>query len=209
MRIAVVAHRRTETNAALAAAAGGSLLSPRQALLALAAGDVALARLDVRDELDGIEPGLETLDRLEAGGVLVLNRSAALVAAHDKLLTARALRRAGPPLGHDLRLVVAGGSVVGAARREAAPGEWRTNVALGGTSSPAAPPGDACALALAAAAATGADLVGVDLLPVRTGYVILELNGAVDTQPWYAPSGDLAGDAIATLLREAAGPRAA
>ncbi|MFN2627451.1 MAG: hypothetical protein ABR569_02290 [Gaiellaceae bacterium] len=37
-----------------------------------------------------------------------------------------------PPLGHDLRLVVPGGRVVGA-RRTPRPHEWRTNVALGGT----------------------------------------------------------------------------
>jgi glutathione synthase/RimK-type ligase-like ATP-grasp enzyme len=84
-----------------------------------------------------------------------------------------------PPQGQDLRLVVAGGSVVGAVKRIAAEGEWRTNVALGAIREPVAPPPEACALAVAAAGAIEADLVGVDLLPKPDGgYVVLELNGA-------------------------------
>ena len=88
-----------------------------------------------------------------------------------------------PPPGHDLRIVVAGGSVVGAIQRVAAHGEWRTNVALGGVRRPVSPPPAARELALAAAAAAAAegDLVGVDLLPTPGGgWVVLELNGAVE-----------------------------
>src|SRR5579885_2796007 len=69
------------------------------------------------------------------------------------------------PRGYDLRLVVAGDRVVGAVRRIAAPGEWRTNVALGARREPIAPPPEACALAVAAAEAIGGSLVGIDLLP--------------------------------------------
>ena len=72
-----------------------------------------------------------------------------------------------PTLGFDLRIVVADDHVIGAISRVAAPGEWRTNVALGAERRQATPPPDACALALAAARATGAALVGVDLLPGR------------------------------------------
>ena len=85
---------------------------------------------------------------------------------------------AGDPV--DLRLIVAAGHAIGAIQRVAADGEWRTNVSLGGARVPVEAPPEARELAVAAAAAVGGDLVGVDLLPVDGGYVVLELNGAVD-----------------------------
>ncbi|HXR12261.1 MAG TPA: ATP-grasp domain-containing protein [Gaiellaceae bacterium] len=282
MRFVVVAHRCTDTNEALAAAAEAlgvpaAVLPPRDALCLLEPGDVALGRLDVREGLDGIESGSVELERMVTAGVEVLNRPSTLVAAHDKLLTARALRLAGvphphswliaegmpapapelplvlkprfgswgrdvvlcrtaadltaalerasfrgwfrehgalaqelvPPLGWDLRVVVAGGRVVGAARRVAALGEWRTNVSLGGRSEPVAPPPLARTLALAAAASIRGDLVGVDLLPTGTGYVVAELNGAVDFRPSYALDvEDVYVEVVAELLRVARNRRA-
>jgi [lysine-biosynthesis-protein LysW]--L-2-aminoadipate ligase len=262
MRFAVIAHQPTPTNVALVAAARPDLraqiLSPREAASELADGDVALARIDVAEGLDGIEAGLWELAHLPVAGVRLLNPTEALVAAHDKLATSRILEerrlphprtvhvtspvdpvsinppvvvkpRFGswgrdvvlcpdrdalsatllevvgrpwftshgalvqeliPPPGHDLRIVVAGGMVVGAVRRVAAPGEWRTNVALGATREPTVPPPAACALALAAAAAIEADLVGVDLMPTPDGrHVVIELNGAVEFTKEYSLDG--------------------
>jgi RimK family alpha-L-glutamate ligase len=108
------------------------------------------------------------------------------------------------PRGFDLRIVVAGGCVVGAAKRIAAPGEWRTNVALGARRVPTTPPPAACELALAAARAIGGDLVGVDLLPTDTGWTVLELNGAVDFTSEYSLGEDVFSAARTAL---AAGPR--
>ena len=274
MKFAVVAHRRSATNEALVAAARAwglesELLDPHTALTSLGPGDVALARLDVRETLDGIERGTGELERLVAGGVDVRNPPDTLVVAHDKLLTARALRLAGlphphttlispslptavpelpvvlkprfgswgrdvelcttlgdletalvrlqrkpwfrehgalaqelvEPRGWDMRLVVVGGRVVGAACRIARGGEWRTNAALGAQVEPVDPPPIACALALAAARAAHADFVGVDLLPTPNGgFVVLELNGAVDFRPVYAPHRDVFTDAVVALL---------
>jgi glutathione synthase/RimK-type ligase-like ATP-grasp enzyme len=107
------------------------------------------------------------------------------------------------PRGWDMRLVIAGGRVVGAACRVARRGEWRTNAALGAQVEPVDPPPIARALALAAARAARLDLVGVDLLPTWNGFVVLELNGAVDFRPVYA-SGDVFADAVAALLGDAA-----
>ena len=259
MKFAVIAHRRSATNEALAAAARScgieaEVLDPQRAVATLEPGDLALARLDIRDELDGVESGTGELERLAAEGVDVLNPPGALVAAHDKLLTARVLRLAGlphphttlltpalpavapelpvvlkprfgswgrdvelcrtpreleealavartrswfgehgalaqelvEPRGHDLRIVVAGGRVVGSAARVSVPGEWRTNAALGASVIPAIAPPGARALAVAAVDAVGADLAGVDLLPTRDGWIVLEVNGAVDFRPLYA-----------------------
>lgn len=95
-----------------------------------------------------------------------------------------------PSAGVDLRIVVAGREVVGAIERVARSGDWRTNRSLGGSRRSVDPPEDACALALAAAAALGADLAGVDLLPLaRGGYTVIELNGAVDFDSKYALGG--------------------
>ena len=278
MQLAIVTQRATETNLALACAAprGVSfrLLAPAQALEQLRPGDAALGRLDVLPSLDGVDDGLWALGSLAAQGIRTLNRAGALLAAHDKLLTARLLLRAGlphprtrllspggplpelrlpvvvkprfgswgkdvvrcddvdrlrrrlreleqrdwfrahgalvqelvPPQGRDLRIVVAGGSVVGAIERLAGPGEWRTNIALGGRRRPVDPSPFACMLALEAAAAAGAELVGVDLLPDgEGGWVVLELNGAVEFTREYGLDRDPFAAAAWELSRVALG----
>jgi RimK family alpha-L-glutamate ligase len=108
-----------------------------------------------------------------------------------------------PPCGFDLRVVVAGGRIIGAATRVAADGEWRTNVALGARRVPTTPPPEARELALAAAAAVNGDLVGVDLLPTPSGWTILEINGAVDFTAAYSLDRDIYSAARAALLGSA------
>jgi RimK family alpha-L-glutamate ligase len=104
------------------------------------------------------------------------------------------------PRGYDLRLVVACGRVVGAVRRVAAPGEWRTNVALGARRETVTPPPEAVDVALRAAAAIDGALVGVDLLPADVGtWVVLELNGAVDFNGAYSLSDDVFAAATSAL----------
>jgi RimK family alpha-L-glutamate ligase len=278
-RLAIVARTISRTNRRLLEAAAklgldALVLPPEEAARRLRAGDLALGRLDVLPTLDGPEPGLETLRRLEERKVLVLNRAGALFGAHDKLVTALRLSARGlphprtthvgaaadPPLrypvvvkprfgswgrdvtlcrsafalerclrglgrrawfrrqgalvqeliqphGYDLRILVAAGEIVGAVKRLAAPGEWRTNIALGGSRSAAAPTAQACLIALGAAAAVGTDLVGVDLLPDgEGGWVVLELNGAVDFTPEYGLDGEQVFErAVQTLARSARG----
>jgi RimK family alpha-L-glutamate ligase len=108
MKFAVIAHGVSETNLGLVVrgwqGTRAYLLPPREALLALGPGDVALNRLDVAHDLSGIEDGNWIVNQLEAQGVRVFNRPSALLAAHDKLITARLLEAAGLPHPRTWRL---------------------------------------------------------------------------------------------------------
>jgi len=90
-------------------------------------------------------------------------------------------------------------------KRVSQDGEWRTNVALGAHRRPTRVPDDAQVLALRAARAFGTSLVGVDLLPVEGGgWVVLELNGAVEFTRTYNLSTDVFALARAELARHGA-----
>jgi tetrahydromethanopterin:alpha-L-glutamate ligase len=80
--------------------------------------------------------------------------------------------------GHDLRAFVLGGRVLGAFRRHAADGEWRTNVAVGGRPERCRLDPEAERLAIRAARAVGTEMAGVDLLPDldRGELLVLEVN---------------------------------
>ena len=207
----------------------------------------------------------------------MLNRPEAVVLAHDKLLTARLLRRAGLPhprtvlierhsplpdldfpavvkprfgsWGQDVRLCRDRGRAARRARRPRLPALVPRDRRRRAGADPAARPRPApgrrgrpdrrrrqadrrrrasgartsrsarassrptrrrwlSELALAAAKASGLDLVGVDLLPTGPGgFSVIELNGAVDFRPVYAlGEGDVHAHAVAALAGADAEP---
>ncbi len=75
-----------------------------------------------------------------------------------------------------IRLLVAGGAMVAAARFRAGSGEWRSNAARGGTAEAWQPPAGEVELALAAARALDLGQCGVDLVHGPDGPVVLEVN---------------------------------
>jgi ribosomal protein S6--L-glutamate ligase len=81
-----------------------------------------------------------------------------------------------PHEGWDVRVLVAGHRTF-AMRRVAPAGEWRTNLALGGRPEAFTPPADWVETAVRAAAALGAHLTGIDLVPTTDReVVVLEAN---------------------------------
>lgn len=107
----------------------------------------------------------------------------------------------------DVRVYVVGGEVVGAMRRHAPEGDWRTNVALGGevegiTDELGAEPRR---LATEATAALGLDLAGVDLMPIDGDWYVLEVNATAGFKGLYAATDVSAAPYIARLAIERAG----
>ncbi len=101
-----------------------------------------------------------------------------VVRALDQIKSVYYVQRAIDHDGRDLRIFIVGGRVLGAIERRAPAGEWRTNVAIGGSATAVDVSPEIERIAIAAAAAVGADYAGVDVLPADDGSLyVLEVNG--------------------------------
>jgi ribosomal protein S6--L-glutamate ligase len=80
--------------------------------------------------------------------------------------------------GKDIRCFVIDGKVVGAIQRQAAAGEFRANLHLGGTASTVQTTAEENKLAIHAAQAMGLQVAGVDIIRSREGSKILEVNSS-------------------------------
>ena len=84
----------------------------------------------------------------------------------------------GEAKGADIRLLVVGGKVVAAMKRQARPGEFRSNLHRGGTAEPVKPSKEEREAAIRAVRLMGLQVAGVDLLRSKTGPKILEVNSS-------------------------------
>lgn len=206
-------------------AAGVPVVNPPRAIEAAVDKYLALARLaaqglDVPETWVG-ESAAEALGAFEAlGGDVVVkplfgSEGRGLVRVSDRELARRTfqtLERLGAVLyvqrfvrhpGHDLRAFVLGGRVLGAIRRHAPDGDWRTNVAVGGRPEACRLDPEAARLALRAARAVGAPMAGVDLLPDADGrLVVLEVNAVPG---WRALASATGIDVASAVLSELSG----
>jgi tetrahydromethanopterin:alpha-L-glutamate ligase len=202
-------------------AQGVPVLNPPRAVEAAVDKYLALAQLQVAGlpvpETWVGESATEALAAFEelGGDVIVKplfgSEGRGLVRVSDRELATRAFRtleRLGSVLyvqrfvanpGYDIRAFVLGGRVIGAIRRFASAGEWRTNVAVGGRPEACDPGPDVVGLALKSARAVGAAMAGVDLIPDETngGWAVLEVNAVPG---WKALAGETGVDVAAAIL---------
>jgi ribosomal protein S6--L-glutamate ligase len=112
--------------------------------------------------------------------------------------------------GRDLRALVVGERVVGAMRREAKRGDFRSNLHRGGAGTAVELPRDYAEAAVRAAQVLGLDVAGVDLLESKAGPTVLELNSSPGFEGLEKATGlDIASEIIAEAARKAEGTRRA
>lgn len=80
--------------------------------------------------------------------------------------------------GKDLRLFVVDGKVVAAMQREAAPGEFRANIHMGGSASVVKVTAEEKKIAIKAAKAMDLKVAGVDIIRSSKGPLLLEVNSS-------------------------------
>ena len=83
-----------------------------------------------------------------------------------------------PP--RDIRAIVAGEKLVACVHRYAPEGEWRTNVARGGTSKVLTPDPELKEIVHRASEAVGGGVLGVDAMESERGYLVHEVNNTVE-----------------------------
>jgi len=147
------------------------------------APETALKVLDITGYPAVLKPTVGSWGRLVA---LVRDRESAqaLIEAREEIRNAllhvyyiqELVKR--PP--RDIRIIVIGGETVAASYRYAPPGEWRTNVARGGTSKPCPITPELQELALKATEAVGGGVLAVDCMEGPEGFLINEVNSTIE-----------------------------
>lgn len=111
--------------------------------------------------------------------------------------------------GADLRCFVIGDRVVAAIRRQAPPGEFRSNLHRGATATAVEATAEERAIATRAAAALGLEVAGVDLVRSARGPLVLEVNASPGLEGIEAATGlDIAGAIVDYVVARAAAARA-
>ncbi len=137
---------------------------------------------DVTRYVGGVPAVVKALNSTHGDGVELVNTDEEVEDAldnysssHDNALVQQFIEEAD---GKDLRCFVVGGQVIAAMRREAADGEFRSNVHQGGEVYEANLSEREKEVAVAAAKVFGLGVAGVDLIRSKGGPLVLEVNSS-------------------------------
>ncbi|MBT0586463.1 30S ribosomal protein S6--L-glutamate ligase [Alteromonas oceanisediminis] len=106
--------------------------------------------------------------------------------------------------GADIRCLVVGDKVIAAMKRQAAPGEFRSNLHRGGSASIVKLTPDERKTAVAAANTMGLNMAGVDILRSKNGPVVMEVNSSPGLEGIETATGkNIAGMIIEHIVKNA------
>jgi ribosomal protein S6--L-glutamate ligase len=124
----------------------------------------------------------------------------AFLGLNTNILVQEYIKEAG---GADIRCFVIGDKVVAAIKRQAAPGEFRSNLHRGGTAAVAKITPEERKTAVRAAKVMGLQVAGVDILRSNHGAVVMEVNSSPGLEGIEMATGkDIAGMVIEHLVKE-------
>lgn len=137
---------------------------------------------DLIDMVGGAPVVIKLLEGTQGRGVVLAesNKAAESVTNAFKSLKANILiqKFVSEAEGKDLRLFVVGDKVVATMQREAAEGEFRANVHLGGTVSKITPTDAEVDMAIKSSKILGLGVSGVDIIRSESGPKVLEVNSS-------------------------------
>ncbi|MGH8455500.1 MAG: 30S ribosomal protein S6--L-glutamate ligase [Stenotrophobium sp.] len=108
--------------------------------------------------------------------------------------------------GADIRCFVIGGKVVAAMKRQAKPGEFRSNLHRGGAASPIKITPEERSTAARAAKIMGLNIAGVDLLRTKDGPLVMEVNSSPGLEGIEKASGIDIAELIIEFIEKNAAP---
>jgi ribosomal protein S6--L-glutamate ligase len=183
-----------------------------RALQLLAAAGVAVPRTvlargarevaDLVEHVGGLPAILKLIQGTQGVGVMIAHSAAEVESIlstmwnlGQEILLQEFVAESG---GRDVRALVVGDRVVGAMRREAKTGEFRSNLHRGGEGTPIELPETYAQAAVRAASVLGLRIAGVDLLEAASGPLVLEVNSSPGFEGLERATGaDIAGAIVA------------
>jgi ribosomal protein S6--L-glutamate ligase len=162
---------------------------------------------DCIEQVEGFPVVVKLLQGTQGVGVVLAESQAAAASVieafhglEQEILIQKFIREAN---GADIRAFVVGNRVIGAMRRQATAGEFRSNLHRGGTATMITLPRAYRWTAVAAARILGLGVAGVDLLESNDGPMVMEVNSSPGLEGIEKATGEDVGGAVIEHIERA------